>query len=932
MAEGLFPGRGSSVVLGDLDSALIDLLPAAVYVCEAPSGRVVRYNRRAAELWGRQPCLDDTEERFCGGHRLFHGDGRPLPHHETPMAEVLRSGVPARDQEVVIERPDGSRITALVNIEAIRNEKGELVGAVNVFQDISSRKESEASLKQNERWFRHLLEKLPAAAYTCDAEGLITYYNQPAVELWGREPRLNDSSDRFCGSFKLFALDGTSIQHDGCWMAKALQASEEHRGCEIIIERPDGTRVLALAHANPLYDENGNLLGAMNVLVDLTEYRSVEAELSDVRGWLEAAVNAGAVSTWLWDMKSNRLYVNPGMFQLFSVPPTPDGGEQLEAFTSAIHPDDWPRVAALLQATVEAGDDYEAEYRVVQGDGSHRWVIARGRVQHDSNGMPVRMPGVLVDITDRKLLEQRSRRLMEELRLEREESERWRRLYDTVLSGTPDLAYVFDLNHRFTYANEALLRMWGRSWSEAIGKNCLELGYEPWHAEMHDREIEQVIATRRPIRSEVPFTGTNGRRIYDYIFVPVIGANGEVEAIAGTTRDVTERKQLEQELQRRAEELAAVDKKKDEFIALLAHELRNPLAPIRNGLQIMRLAGADAPTVDEVRDMMDRQLKHLVRLVDDLLDVSRLNRNKLNLQKGPVLLSEAIHSAVETVRPAIELAGHKLEVQVPAEAILLDADITRLAQVFGNLLSNSAKYTKPGGRITLSAAKQGAQVSVSVSDTGLGIPRASLENIFDMFSQVDRSIERSSGGLGIGLALVKGLVEMHGGTITASSEGENKGSTFTVELPVLEIRGHESNGSSGDLKASPDHSRHRILVVDDNRDACRTMAMIFQLQGNHVRTAFDGMEAVEAALEFRPNVVLMDIGMPRLNGHDATRRIREQPWGKDVTIIALTGWGQEGDRDQSKAAGCNGHLVKPVNVQDLKKLLDELEHERGCLQ
>ena len=297
------------------------------------------------------------------------------------------------------------------------------------------------------------------------------------------------------------------------------------------------------------------------------------------------------------------------------------------------------------------------------------------------------------------------------------ESERLRRLYETVLSATPDFVYVFSLDHRVLYANDSLIRMWGRGRDGAIGKTFLEIGYEPWHAEMHDREIDQVRATKQPIRGEVPFTGTNGRRIYDYIFVPVIGADGEVEAVAGTTRDVTDRKESELAL-------AEADRKKDEFIALLAHELRNPLAPIRNGLQVMRLA-RDPAVRERAQEMMDRQLAHMVRLIDDLLDVSRISRNKMELRRARVPLADVVESAVETAQPAIDAAGHELTVSLPARPVHLDADLTRLAQVLSNLLTNSGKYTERGGTIWLSAERQDGRRRGRRSRTPASASRAS---------------------------------------------------------------------------------------------------------------------------------------------------------------------------------------------------------------
>jgi CheY-like chemotaxis protein len=370
-------------------------------------------------------------------------------------------------------------------------------------------------------------------------------------------------------------------------------------------------------------------------------------------------------------------------------------------------------------------------------------------------------------------------------------------------------------------------------------------------------------------------------------------------------------------------ELREQDRRKDEFLALLAHELRNPLAPLRNGLQVIRLAAHDATAVAQARGMMERQLGHMVRLIDDLLDISRISQNKMELRRSRVLLEDVVAAAVETARPLIEAAQHDLTISLPADPIPLDADLTRLAQVFGNLLTNSAKYTGHGGRIELAADRHGDYVVVSIRDTGIGIPAEALPRIFDMFSQVDRGIERSTGGLGIGLALVKGLAEMHGGSVEAESEGPGRGSTFTVRLP-LDIDRETSIMTVDDDSLSARNPR-RILVVDDSRDSASSMAKVLELLGSEVRTAHDGLEAIQVAEAFRPEVILMDVGMPRLNGYEATRRIRQQPWGLDVRIIALTGWGQEEDRQLSRGAGCDGHLVKPVSLDDLEKLLADLE-------
>ncbi|HLE82828.1 MAG TPA: PAS domain S-box protein [Thermoanaerobaculia bacterium] len=467
--------------------------------------------------------------------------------------------------------------------------------------------------------------------------------------------------------------------------------------------------------------------------------------------------------------------------------------------------------------------------------------------------------------------------------------------------------------------------LFGYTAEEAVGRP-ITLIIPPERLDEEQEILTQLASGERIEHYETVRVAKDGRRLDVSLTVsPLRDAEGRIVGASKVARDVTERK-------RALEALEEADRAKGDFLALLAHELRNPLAPLRNGLEVLRLSAGDSEAAVKTLAMMDRQLSHLVRLIDDLLDVSRVNRQKMELRRSRVLLADVLSSAVETVRPAIEQAGHELTVSLPPEPVHLDADLTRLAQVFGNLLNNSAKYTERGGHIWLTATRVGDQVSVAVRDTGIGIPAHALPTLFDMFSQVDRSLERSTGGLGIGLALVKGLVEMHGGTVEATSPGAGRGATFTVRLPVLERRAEPPLEPPAEEGHGSLSSKRRILVVDDHADSASSLAMMLRLMGNEVRIARDGIEAVELALKLRPQVVLMDIGMPRLNGYEATRRIREQAGGDAVVIIALTGWGQDADRVKSREAGCDGHLVKPVALPELERLLAELQGGRAATE
>lgn len=378
------------------------------------------------------------------------------------------------------------------------------------------------------------------------------------------------------------------------------------------------------------------------------------------------------------------------------------------------------------------------------------------------------------------------------------------------------------------------------------------------------------------------------------------------------------------------EAVVEAGRRKDEFLALLAHELRNPLAPIRNGLQIMHLARGNAPMIEQARGLMERQVEQMVRLIDDLLDVSRISRGKLRLRKERIELAVAMRSAVETCRPLFEAAALELTVVLPGEAVYLEADLTRLTQVLTNLLNNAVKFTPSGGHVWLSAERQKGEAVVRVRDTGIGIPADKLPRIFDLFTQVDSSLEKSRGGLGVGLTLVKRLVEMHGGTVAAHSEGNGQGSELVVRLPVLGPSEPEEP-SRPTKTVSPGYPGCRILVADDNRDAADSLAAMLRITGNEVCTAYDGQEAFAAAEAVRPHLILLDIGMPKLNGYAVAQRIREQVWGSEVTLVALTGWSQPEDKRRAQAAGFNHHMAKPVDPPALESFLVELKRRLGIL-
>jgi PAS domain S-box-containing protein len=499
---------------------------------------------------------------------------------------------------------------------------------------------------------------------------------------------------------------------------------------------------------------------------------------------------------------------------------------------------------------------------------------------------------------------------------ERDRSMEAQTLLAAIVANSDDAIISKTLEGTILTWNSGAERLFGYSAEEAIGQP-ITLVIPPERQDEERALLERLRQGERIDHFETIRVAKDGRRIDISLTVsPVRNAEGKVVGASKVARDITQRIQAELVLR-------DIDRRKDEFLAILAHELRNPLAPIRNSLHILRLSSPQDPVGERVGDMMERQVNHMVRLVDDLLEVSHITRGTIELRKERVDMAAIVRSSVETSRPLIEAVGHQLSLAFPPEPLMVEGDPIRLAQVFANLLNNAAKYTDPGGRIRLRASREGDYAVIAVTDTGAGIAREMLPRIFEMFTQIDRHADRAQGGLGIGLTLVKSLVEMHGGQVWAHSEGPGRGSEFVVRLPVASARPVE-RPRARDVPA-PVLGPRRVLVVDDNHDAAESMGILLKLLGADVHVAYSGHDALEALATYRPAVVLLDIGMPGMDGHEVARRIRQQPEFRDVTLIALTGWGQDEDRRRSHTAGFDYHLVKPADVNALQNLLALLE-------
>ena len=543
---------------------------------------------------------------------------------------------------------------------------------------------------------------------------------------------------------------------------------------------------------------------------------------------------------------------------------------------------------------------------------SRRFDVQGFRVDHDgSNKVAI----VFNDITERTATEKALQ----------ESDERYRAassaVSDVVWTNNADGLMVGEQRGWAHFTGQSREEYKGYGWSNAVHPEDAQPTIDAW---------SRAVAEKRRFVFEHRIRRRDGEwRLCSIRAVPILNVDRTIREWVGVHADITDRKRDEERLRSLAAELSESSHRKDEFIATLAHELRNPLAPIRNGLQLIKMAAGQPATIEQARSMMERQLTQMVRLVDDLMDVSRINLGKLELRKERLPLSTVLNSALETSRPLIEQMGHALTVAIPDQALIVDADMTRLAQAFLNLLNNAAKYSDPGGHIRVNVDVQGGEVVVAVTDTGIGMDADHLSRIFGMFTQIGGALDRAQGGLGIGLTLVKRLVDLHGGTVVAKSDGLGMGSEFVVRLPrVLESPEPDVPGAGDEPIVA--RSSLRVLIVDDNRDGADSLSEMLKVMGNDTRTAYDGQQGVNTAREYRPDVVLLDIGLPKLNGYEACRLIREEPDGKGIVMIAVTGWGQDEDRRRSNEAGFDHHLVKPVDPQALLSLIATLDSARDA--
>jgi PAS domain S-box-containing protein len=1175
-----------------LYEATLSNTPDLIYVFDLDH-RFVYANEGLLRTWGKT--WDEAIGKNCLelGYEPWHA-----AMHDREIQHVVATKRSIKG-EVPFTGTFGRRIYEYIFVPVI-GESGDVEAVAGTTRDVTDRMRAEGKVRHSEERFRNLMEQAPFSIQVFSPNGRTSRVNAAWQDLWGLT--LDQLADYNVLEDLQLESKGVAASLRRAFAGEPVAIPEiEYDTRETLPDRTrhEDPRRWVSAVAYPLRDDAGTVREVVIVHDDITARKRAEESRQESEHRTRTVLESITDAFFAVDRDWRFTYFNPKAERLLNRKPDDLLGQVI-----------WEVYPGLK------GSEFEQAYRRVAQERDTLSLTAfypDHQRWYEVHVYPATDGGISVyfqDVSQRK----RSEAEMERLR---ETSEQQRRIYETALSNSADFIYVFDLEGRFRYINQALLSLWGKQLQDSVGKNFFDLDYPPELAERLQRQIQFVIDTRQPLKDETPYTSTVGERLYEYIFVPVIGESGKVEAVAGSTRDITERKLAEEQLreseerfrqladampqivwtarpdgqidymnrqwaeftglpesvgnegwgqilhpdeapsaaerwaaslrsgdpfemevrlrhqqsyrwhlirtvavndaagsvarwfgtstdidgQKRAEKssrflaeasaaLAGVvdyestlqkvanlavpyfadwsavdvtngdgtlrrlavahedterirlahelmkryppdpqdpagalvvlrsgqpqivgeitdemlvqgakddehldlirslglksyicvplivsgsplgvltfataesgrtyseadlvlasdlanragvaienfrlyealrdaDRRKDEFLATLAHELRNPLAPIRTSLQILKMPRVDAATVERSREMMERQVHHLVRLVDDLLDVSRVMRGKIELRRERIELATVVARAVETVQPLLDTQGHHLGVRLPKESLPLDADPVRLTQVVGNLLTNAAKYTDSNGHIGLTVEREDDMAVLRVRDTGIGIAPSMLPRIFELFVQVDHASTKAQGGLGIGLTLVKNLVEMHNGTVEARSKGLGQGSEFIVRLPIsaeaLQNRAHPEPERLG-VSILP--SGHRLLIVDDNQDAAKSLAMLLKLQGHEVQVAHSGMTAVEMTKTYMPDAVFLDIGMPGMDGYEVARRMREQVGLENVVLVALTGWGQQEDRRRTSEAGFNHHLVKPPELNVVESVLAELK-------
>lgn len=826
------------------------------------------------------------------------------------MRKLRESG--ATRYEVEVRAHAGGSMVWEVNSTLTHGPDGRPSGLHAIARDVTEQRRIRSALEHSEARFRAIQETSIDGFMVFDAvrgdDGQIVdfrwiYVNDAAARIVGR-PR-----DWLPGRRLLVEMPGNVV--DGLFTAYRDVVETGQPLTREFIYRHEGLDLYVRMIAAKADD------GFAVSFADLTERRRADERIRRSEARFRSFADSIPAIAWSADATGSVLFFNRQWYEYTAQRPAdamPDG------WRDALHPDDRPRVEDALARGVVEGGPITIEYRLRRADGIYRWFLARVVADVDAEERTAGWFGTATDVDDAKITEQILREQEQALR---ESDARLRIALESARAG------VFDWNVHTDHVE------WTEGYYALLGlvPGSMPASQALWRRHVHPDDLPRVeaalrlaLANRDGFAADYRIRGADGIERWVQGRALVLSGPGEPTRMIGALVDITERRHAN-------DRLREADRRKDDFLATLAHELRNPLAPIRTAAHVLGAPLLTPAQLASARQVIQRQVAHMAYLLDDLLDVARITRGRLEIRKSAVRLPAVVEAAIEAARPWLDAKRHELSVELPPDVPEFQADPQRLAQVLSNLLTNAAKYTDAGGHVALTARVEGSRLRLAVRDDGIGLTPTARATIFEMFSQVQDAKHRSEGGLGIGLALVKGVVSLHGGTVAANSAGAGRGSEFVVTLPLepaaagaADVEGGERGAdASSDVPAAAQApgsaSRRRILVADDNRDAADSLAMLLQLGGHDVRIASNGATALAIADAFRPDIAILDIGMPDISGYAVARQLRTQAWAKNVRLIALTGWGQDDDQREARAAGFDHHLTKPADVNRLAELL-----------
>ena len=865
--------------------------------------------------------LDGAEHRVeiaNARYRAVIGEHR-LPGSAELLTRVLQTGEPATERCASAHRQSGTGrdpdvLPHCIDFvyQPVRNEQGQVTGVFVEGTEVTERVQVETRLRESQAHFKAALSAGQMGSWETDHRSKTRLWSEEGMALFGIElpggrGQVDGPDDEYVAA--LHPGDRHLVQR-----FRQLAAELDSFPAEYRIVRPDGS-VVWLSGRGLVVERGaaGQPVRLVNIMGDATARKAAEEQLRTERERLDLALNAGQMGAYDYDVVADRLWWSAETYALFGVNPA-EFVPTPQSVIELLHPTDRARFLSARAQAQARREPLAIEFQIERPDGRTAWLAHRGQMEYDAEGRAVRSFGISMDVTERRLAEQSLRSSESRLR--------------ALADNMPQMAWMADAAGRIEWVNQR--------WVDYTGLPLAALRDGGWKALHHpDHRAATVARFERQVElgadweDTFPLRGKDGTYRWFLSRMKVIDdpAGGPLRFF-GTNTDVTEARESAEQLRALSERLSDADRRKDEFLATLAHELRNPLAPVRNSLELMKRAGSDMQAMQPLRVTIERQIGQMVRLIDDLLDVGRITSNKLELQREPVELGAILRQAIETASPVVSAAGHVLAFEPAAVPLALHADPVRLNQVFTNLIVNAAKFSPDPGTLQIRAEHGDGQAIVSVVDTGIGIPPGMLERVFEPFVQVDTSVERARGGLGLGLSLVKRLVEMHGGSARAHSDGAGRGSRFEVRLPC-----NSAVAPAPEAARSADPATllapSVILIADDNQDGAESLGLLLGLEGHETHLAHDGLQAVALAERLQPDVVLLDIGMPKMNGHDACAAMRRQGWGQRALILATTGWGQADDVRRSEAAGFDAHLVKPLDLAELLQTLTRLRSLRG---